>query len=339
MSSVSTAPSDPRAGWRFPQPYGPKAVLGLLLAAVLLVYTGGRVEADRMVSLSAGGVLAAVGLKHDSEVASGFARIARSLYPLQIEERTPVSRIDGFDPAHLPLFSHLETTQTQVEHLNPLTLRTEVTVEHDQVLVKPVGYLVHVAAKMGETLEIALWGTVLAVLASAPLAIIGARNFTPNRWVMTASRGLVSLMRAIPELISALFLVLAYGFGPIAGVLALALHSAGFLAKFYAEDIENADPKPQEALRAIGAAPLKVLRYAVLPQVAPQYVAYTLYVLDRNVRMATVIGLVGAGGIGQELKGRYDLYNYGHVATILLAIFLLVFALDQASGRLRRIWL
>jgi phosphonate transport system permease protein len=90
---------------------------------------------------------------------------------------------------------------------------------------------------------------------------------------------------------------------------------------------------------AIGAGRLKVLAYAILPEVAPQYIAYTFYILDRNVRMATVIGLVGAGGIGQELKGRYDLYNYSHVATILIAIFVLVFALDQVSSRLRKRYL
>ena len=154
-----------------------------------------------------------------------------------------------------------------------------------------------------------MWGTLLAMLIGAPLAFFGARNLSPHPLLVTLSRAVVSLLRAIPELISALFFVLAYGFGPIAGVLALALHAAGFLGKFYAEDIENADTGPQEALRAIGANRLKLLRYAMLPQVLPQYIAYTLYILDRNVRMATVIGLVGAGGIGLELKGRYDLYN------------------------------
>jgi phosphonate transport system permease protein len=100
--------------------------------------------------------------------------------------------------------------------------------------------------------------------------------------------------------------------------------------------IEDAADGPQEALRAIGAGRLKVLRYAVLPQVLNQYIAYTLYVLDRNVRMATVVGLVGAGGIGQELKGRYDMYNYSHMGTILLAIFITVFVLDQIAAHLRR---
>jgi phosphonate transport system permease protein len=115
----------------------------------------------------------------------------------------------------------------------------------------------------------------------------------------------------------------------------LGFHAAGFFGKFYAEDIENADKGPQEALFAIGASKLKVLWFGVLPQVLPQYIAYTLYILDRNVRMATVIGIVGAGGIGQELKGRYEMFNYGHVSTILLVLFITVFLLDRLSARLR----
>src|SRR6202012_393383 len=122
-------------------------------------------------------------------------------------------------------------------------------------------------------------------LIGMPLALASARNLTPHPAVALLARGIVAFFRALPELISALFLVLAYGFGPLPGPLALAIHAAGFLGKFYAADIENADPGPQEALTAIGAGRLKLLRYAILPQVMPQYVAYTLYILDRNVRM------------------------------------------------------
>ena len=330
--SPQTLPAD----WRFPRPYDARGLGLSLIAIVVLLFTGARVEIDRMLTLSGDGLLAAVGLKDDSQVAKGFTTIGQQMFPLVIAERTETSRIENFDPQHLPRFARLETIQREVETLNPDTLQTDRSVERVQYLTEPFGYLRHVALKLLETLEIALWGTVLAVILAVPLAILGARNLTPHPVVYVAARTVVSFFRSIPELISALFLVLAYGFGPIAGVLALAFHAAGFLGKFYAEDIENADPRAQEALDAIGASRLKVLIYAILPQVAPQYIAYTLYVLDRNVRMATVIGLVGAGGIGQELKGRYDMYNYGHVATILLAIFLLVVALDQLSIRLRR---
>jgi phosphonate transport system permease protein len=268
-------------------------------------------------------------------VLSGLGTIARSLFPPQVSERTETARIEGFDRNRLPWFSHVETVETREPKLNPQTLQMEERVDSREVLVEPFGYLWHVAVKMLETFEIAIWATLLAILLSAPLAWCSAKNYTPNRVVYTLARSLVGMFRAVPELVSALFLVLAYGFGPIAGVLALALHSAGFLGKFYAEDIETADDKPQEALRAIGANKLKVMRFAVLPQVMPQFIAYTLYVLDRNVRMATVVGLVGACGIGQELKGRYDMYNYAHVGTILIAIFLTVLVLDRLAARLR----
>jgi phosphonate transport system permease protein len=325
--------------WMFPKAMSPGSMALLMIAALVLVYTGKRVEMDRFASLSAGAIAHVTGLGGESQVANGFGAVAQKLFPIVLEERTDVTHIDNFDRKKLPLFSHLEVTQTRTESLNPDTYQLETTTERHEVLVEPYGYALRVAEKLLETLEIALWGTVLAIIIGLPLGILAARNLTPNPFVRGLSRGLVSLLRAVPELISALFLVLAYGFGPIAGVLALALHAAGFFGKFYADDMENADDKPQEALRAIGANPLKVLRFAILPQVMPQFIAYTLYILDRNVRMATVIGLVGAGGIGQELKGRYDMYNYGHVGTILLAIFVLVLGLEQISNQLRRQYL
>lgn len=271
-----------------------------------------------------------------SQVVDGLAAIGRQLIPLQIAERREVSRIEDFDRDRLPWFSHIEVVEDRVERLDPETLQMRSVVERTEYLVEPAGYLVHVGVKLWETLTIAFWGTLLAVIMSAPLAFFSARNLTPHPALYGAARALVSLLRAVPELVSALFLVVAYGFGPIAGVLALALHGAGFLGKFYAEDVEAADPKPQEALAATGANRLKVLRFAILPQVMPQYIGYTLYVLDRNFRMATVVGLVGAGGIGQELKGRFDMYNYHHVGTILVGMFAAVFLIDQISARLRR---
>lgn len=327
--------SRPSSEWMLPRPFGVRSLVVLCLVVVAGFFAGQRVEMGRMLSLTGEGVLAAVGLREQSQVLAGLGTIARSLFPPQLSERTEVSRIEGFDRDRLPWFSHLETETSRQPKLDPRTLRMEEVVEQREVLVEPLGYLRHVAVKMLETFEIAIWATLLAIVLSAPLAWCSARNYTPNRLAYTLARSVVGLFRAVPELVSALFLVLAYGFGPIAGVLALALHSAGFLGKFYAEDIETADDRPQEALRAIGASRLEVMRYAVLPQVMPQFIAYTLYVLDRNVRMATVVGLVGAGGIGQELKGRYDMYNYAHVGTVLIAIFLSVLVLDRVAARLR----
>lgn len=325
--------------WQFPKPYSMGKIALIIIAFLVIAYTGKRVEMDRAAAMTADAVAYAAGQRADSQVAQGLGGLVKQLFPLVLEERTETSRIEHFDRAHLPPFSHIETTETKVETLNPDTYQMDASVERTEFLVEPYGYVVRVALKLVETLEIALWGTLIAVVLGAPLAIFGARNLTPNTLAYIVSRGIVSLFRAVPELISALFLVLAYGFGPIAGVLALAFYGAGFLGKFYADDMENADIKPQEALRAIGANRLKILGFAILPQVMPQYIAYTLYVLDRNMRMAMVIGLVGAGGIGQELKGRYDMYNYGHVGTILVGIFLLVLILEQVSNRLRRVYL
>lgn len=324
------------APWRFPPAMRWRTGLAVLAMAALLIQTGRSVEVGRMVQMTGEAVWQAVGGDVDSQVARGLGRVGASLFPLQISERREVGRIEDFDRDHLPWLARIEVVETATQSLNPDTLRMETQTERQEYLVEPGGYLVHVAVKLWETLEIALWGTVLAILISAPLAFFSAANLTPHRAAYVGARATVSFLRAIPELVSALFLVLAYGFGPIAGVLALAFHAAGFLGKFYAEDVENADPRPQEALIAVGANRLKILRFAILPQVLPQYIAYTLYVLDRNFRMATVIGLVGAGGIGQELKGRFDMYNYHHVGTILVGIFVAVFAIDQVSARVRR---
>lgn len=336
MSPSDTATSARAAAWKIPAPYGLRTLLTLLLVLAVCGFTGQRVEIGRMLQLTGEGLLAAVGLRDSSQVSAGMASIGRNMFPLQVSERTEISRIEDFDRQQLPPFAFIELESVDEPRLNPETLQMETQLAQREVLVQPLGYLWHVLLKMGETLEIALWATLLAVLLSLPLAWFSAANYSPNRLCYGLARALVSLLRAIPELVSALLLVLAYGFGPIAGVLALALHGAGFLGKFYAEDIETADDKPQEALRAIGASPLQVMRHAVLPQVMPQFIGYTLYVLDRNVRMATVVGLVGAGGIGQELKGRYDMYQYAHVGTILLAIFVTVFLLDQIAARLRK---
>lgn len=327
------------AAWTFPRALDTRSIIAIVVAFFVLVQTGANVEVDRMARLTAEAVLAAVGFPIDSQVARGAERIGSSLFPLQIEERTDINRIEGFRGDQLPWLARIETVESQSQRLNPDSLQMESTVQTTQYLVHPFGYALRVVGKLIETLEIALWGTVIAVVISAPLALFSARTLSRNKYVYGAARAIVSLLRAIPELVSALFLVMAYGFGPIAGVLALAFHTAGFLGKFYAEDIENADPKPQEALRAIGANRLKVFRFAILPEVFPQYIAYTLYVLDRNVRMATVIGIVGAGGIGQELKGRFDMFNYQHVGTILVAIFIMVFVIDQLAARLRQRYL
>lgn len=323
--------------WRLDPPYTLRTVLILAITAWILWLTGSRVEMGRMLELSGQALEQAVGLRDQSQVGNGLKKIATSLFPIVIAERTSVARLENFDPHRLPWLSHLEIEDHLEQRLNPDTLQMEAHHEIRQVLVEPLGYLTHVLQKMLETLELGLWGTLLAMILSVPLAYFSARNYSPNRLTYTAARALVSLFRSVPELISALFLVLAFGFGPIAGVLALGIHAAGFLGKFYAEDIEHADNKPQEALRAIGANPVKVLAAAVLPQVLPQYIAYTLYILDRNVRMATVVGIVGAGGIGQTLYESIRSFQYGETAAQIIVVIVTVMALDLISARLRKV--
>lgn len=338
INSNLDAPSTIRS-WQFPPVLDARTIAIIFFTFLVLVQSGRSVEVSRMLELTTDAVMAWVGMDVDSQVARGVHKIGISLFPLQFEESTETNRIEGFRRDDIPWLSHIEIIESQSQRLNPETLQLEGTLQTTEVLVHPYGYLWRIISKLVETLEIAIWGTFIAVIISAPLAFFSAANLAPHKFVYMTARAVVSLLRAVPELISALFLVMAYGFGPIAGVLALALHSAGFLGKFYAEDIENADIKSQEALRAIGANKLKILRYAILPEVFPQYIAYTLYVLDRNVRMATVIGIVGAGGIGQELKGRFDMFNYQHVGTILIAIFIMVFVIDQLAARLRQRYL
>lgn len=330
-----SAPTD-TAGWDFPAPFGARSLIVLIAALALLWYSGQRVEVGRMLALTGEAAATQLGLSPRSPAQEGLGTVIGQLFPIQLSDRRETSRIEGFDPANLPFLSHLETIEAPGEAMNPVTMRMERHPVRTTWLVEPLGYVGHVAVKMLETLEIALWGTVVAIAAGWPLAMLGARNMTPNPVIRAAARAVVGVLRAIPELISALFLVIAFGFGPIAGFLALGIYGAGFLGKFYAEDMENADTRPQEALTAMGVRRLVMWRFAILPQVLPQWIAYTLYILDRNVRMATVIGIVGAGGIGQELKGRYDMYEYAHVGTILIAILLVVLLLDHATARLRK---
>lgn len=328
----------PRASieWRIRPPFRWRTVIAVLAAGLLLGMSAARVELDVFVAQLWEFAQAAAGARHSSQIGDSVSRITSEMFPLAIAEETPVDRIENFDAERLPPFARLEERVENASELDPETMQVETQVVATTYLIEPFGYLLFIFGKMIETIEIAMWATFLAVIGSLPLAYLSARNYTPHFAAYAAARSLVGFLRAVPELISALFLVLAFGFGPVAGLLALAFHSVGFLGKFYAEDIETASIEPQEALTAIGAGKLTTLRLAVLPQVLPNYTALTVYVLDRNVRMATVIGLVGAGGIGQELKGRFDLFQYDKVGTILVVIFVTVLVLDQIAALIRK---
>lgn len=326
----SDAPTQPWENWSLHRAITAKNILLLFVAFVLLSLSAHNTEMDKAFVETSKAVLSIAGIG-ESQVLDGAVRFGSKAFPLQISERTAVNRLEKFDPDNLPLFSRIEVAEDKDYD----ALTDTWTTERTEFLVEPIGYLLKVLGKMWETIEMGFWGTIISVMISLPLGILSSRNYTSNIIVYTIARGWLSFHRAMPELIIALFLVLMYGFGPIAGVLALAIHTSGVLGKFFADEIENAPPGPQTALAASGANNMKVLRYAVFPHVLPAWIAYVQYIFERNIRTATVLGIVGAGGIGMELKGRWDLFDYSHVSTILLVIFITVVVLEMLSQKLR----
>jgi len=205
-----------------------------------------------------------------------------------------------------------------------------------QMFVSPDwAYLPQLLAKMLETIEMTVLGTAIAIVISLPLGVLAARNATPHVVVYRLTRDLLSLMRALPELVWALVFVSAVGLGPLPGVMALAFVTVGFMGKFFAESIEVVDQKAVEGVRAHGAGWLQVRLFAMLPQALPDFVGTVMYILDHNLRAAAILGLVGAGGIGYDLVMSMRLFQYERLLLIALAIYLVVTALDRASDRLR----
>jgi len=188
---------------------------------------------------------------------------------------------------------------------------------------------------MIETIEIAFLGTFIAIVLSIPVGLFSARNLAPNYMVFLIARTITIFFRAIPEFIIAMILVIAIGFGAIPGVLALGIHTMGFLAKFYAEDIEHINKGPMEALKSSGASKRQIISFAVIPQIIPSFIANNLYILDRNIRMATMLGIVGAGGIGYELQSSFRMFEYQKVSAIIIIIFATIFAIDHLSSFIR----
>jgi phosphonate transport system permease protein len=188
---------------------------------------------------------------------------------------------------------------------------------------------------MIETLEMALLGTTIPIFFALPLAFLCAVNTTPHPMVSVVTRLLVGTFRTVPELIWAMVLVTAVGLGPFPGVLALTLHSIGGLGKFYYEAIESADPGVMEAMEAAGASRFKVIWYGVMPNVLPVMMSSTLFYWEYNNRASTVLGLVGAGGIGLALTHALQDFRYPEVVTCLILIVLILVVIDRISAFLR----
>ncbi|CCD97395.1 putative PhnE protein, phosphonate ABC transporter, membrane protein [Bradyrhizobium sp. ORS 375] len=188
---------------------------------------------------------------------------------------------------------------------------------------------------LGETLLISYVGTLAGMLVAFCLNFLAAENTTPAPWVRFTVRRLLEFARTVPGIVFALIFVIAFGLGPVAGVLAIAVHSSGALGKLFSEVVENADMKPVEGIRATGASWLSCMRFAVLPQVIAGFSSYTLLRFEINVREASVMGFVGAGGIGQELVVAIRKFYYSDVSAILVMIVVTVFLIDIGTGWLR----
>jgi phosphonate transport system permease protein len=199
-------------------------------------------------------------------------------------------------------------------------------------------FLLKVAQGTWETLAMSALGTLLAAAAGVALALPASRMHRDDPALgRTPTRLLLNMLRSIPELVWAGLLLIAAGLGPFAGTLALAMHTTGVLGRLFAEAVENAPQGPADALRAQGVGPLRVFLYATLPQVLPQLMSYTLYRWENNIRAAAVLGVVGAGGLGQLLSFHMGLFHMGKTATILAAMLLLVALVDALSYVWRRL--
>jgi phosphonate transport system permease protein len=186
------------------------------------------------------------------------------------------------------------------------------------------------------TLQIALWGTALAVVTAVPLALMASANLVPW-WIYQPTRRLMDATRAINEMVFAMLFVVAVGLGPFAGVLALWIHTTGVLAKLFSEAVEAIDPQPVEGIRSTGASALHEIVYGVIPQVMPLWISFTLYRLESNVRSASVVGMVGAGGIGVVLWEIIRGFQYAETCAVMIIIIVSVTAIDLVSARIRKI--
>ena len=186
-----------------------------------------------------------------------------------------------------------------------------------------------------QTVDIALFGTMVGIVIALPLALLAAANMTPSRYVYYGARGIIGFTRAVPDLVWALLFVTAVGLGPFPGGLALGVHSVGMLGRLFAETIEQMDMAPIEALELTGARRIQVFRHGIIPTILPALLGISLYRLDENIRSSLVLGFVGAGGIGFQLLTAMNLFQYQEVSLLLIIIFVIVLAAERISAALR----
>lgn len=188
------------------------------------------------------------------------------------------------------------------------------------------------------TLHIAIWGTLLAIVCAIPLSLLASANIAPW-WVHQPVRRVLDALRSINEMVFAMLFVVAVGLGPFAGALALWVHTTGTLAKLFSEAVEAIDPQPVEGIRATGANAIEEIVYGVIPQVMPLWVSYSLYRFEANVRSASVVGMVGAGGIGVVLWEVVRGFKFDQTCAVMLMIIVLVTSVDMVSARIRKLFI
>jgi phosphonate transport system permease protein len=188
------------------------------------------------------------------------------------------------------------------------------------------------------TLQIAIWGTALAVVCAVPLGLLASSNIAPW-WIRQPVRRLCDALRSINEMVFAMLFVVAVGLGPFAGVLALWVHTTGILAKLFSEAVEAIDPQPVEGIRATGAHALEEIVYGVVPQVMPLWVSFALYRFESNVRSATVLGIVGAGGIGVVIWEAIRGFQFAQTGAVMVVVVVTVSVIDLVSARIRRLFI
>lgn len=190
-------------------------------------------------------------------------------------------------------------------------------------------------ASILETVQIALWGTGLSVILAVPFALLAARNISPA-WLVWPTRRLMDIFRAINELVIATLFLVAVGPGPFAGVLALTVHTTGVLAKLFSEAVEAIDMGPVEGVRATGGTRVQEVRWGIIPQVLPLWTSFALYRFETNTRSSTVLGIIGAGGIGQLLLQNIRGFNYERTAAIVILMVIAVVIIDNLSQAIRK---
>jgi len=192
--------------------------------------------------------------------------------------------------------------------------------------------LSRLGTKMVETLQIAVAGAAIGVILSLPVALLAARGLIAGPWINHITRTALSFVRAVPDIAWALVFVVAVGLGPFAGMLAIVVDTIGFCGRFFADDMEGAEKGPAEALTATGARKIDVVVCATIPAATPAFISTSLYALEKAGRSSTILGLVGAGGIGIELKVGFDLFDYPTAMTVILMIAVVVIGIEQVSG-------